>query len=105
MLYDALMIVLITLVIMIMSIAGNRLGLWNSWLMCLAGGFTAGLLVCTQTALPAEENGILAGAVTVALAALLRWLNAENLTPTPSTTATYANDQPTIDDVFEFEEV
>lgn len=107
MLFDSLMIILITLVIAVMCAIGDLVGLWNSWLLCVAGGFTAGLLASTQAAaLSKDEEIFLVVGVTLALGALLRWVGAGHTTQAPTMTErTYANDQPAIDDIFDFEEV
>ena len=74
MLFDSLMIVLITLLIAVMCACGDLLGLWDGWIRCVAGGFTGAILVSTQAgALPRDSQIILVVGVTLALAALLRW--------------------------------
>ena len=106
MLFDALLIVLIMLGIAWMAAIGDLLLLWNRWLFCFAGGFTAGLLVCTQfTALPAEEQGVLIGAITIVLAIALRWTGDGHTPPAAQQATEFASEQPAIDDIFDFEEV
>lgn len=81
MLFDSLMIILITLIVIWMCAIGDWLGLWNSWLMCLAGGFTSALLACTQAAaLSKDEQIFMVVGVTLALATLLRWVGAAIVT-------------------------
>lgn len=106
MLFDSLMIVLITLIVIWMCVIGDWLGLWNSWLLCIAGGFTAALLACTQAAaLSKDEQILLVVGVTLTLAALLRWVGVGHTIQATEQMRTLASDQPAIDDVFDFEEV
>ena len=73
MLFEYSLVALIVCVIAALCVIGNRLGLWNSWLMCAAGAFTFVILLSLATPLSPFANGF----IMVGLASLLRWLSSE----------------------------
>ena len=79
MLFECSLVALITCVIALLSIGGNKIGLWQSWLMCAAGAFTFVILLSLATTLSPFASGfIMAG-----LTALLRWVGNENAIDEP----------------------
>ena len=74
MLFEYSLVALIVCVIAALCVIGNRLGLWNSWLMCAAGAFTFAILLNVATTLSPFASGFIMAAFT----ALLRWLGSEH---------------------------
>lgn len=79
MLFESLLVAFTVCMIAALSILGNRLGLWDSWLGCAAGAFTHVILLNFATTLSPVVNGF----IMVGLAALLRWLGHENVVDEP----------------------
>lgn len=74
MLFESLLIAFALYVIAALSILGNRLGLWGSWMGCAAGAFTHVILLNFVTALSPFAAGFIAAAITT----LLRYVGKEN---------------------------
>jgi len=70
MLFECACVALIVCVITCVSVAGNKLCWWQSWLMCAAGSFTFVILLGIATTLPT----VVAGVLMAGFSALLRWL-------------------------------
>jgi len=75
MLFECLLVAFTTCMIAALSVIGNRLGLWDSWLGCAAGAFTHVILLNFATTL----SPFAAGFIMAGLAALLRWLGTEHV--------------------------
>lgn len=75
MFFECSLVALIVCVIALLSIGGNKIGLWQSWLMCAAGAFTFVILLSVATTL----SPFAAGFIMAGLAALLRWLGTEHV--------------------------
>lgn len=84
-----------------LAILGNRFRWWSNIIADLAGGVVMVGILYTVTPL----DGFAAGFLTPLFAALLWWLADEHPTFVASQAASYASEQPTIEEVFEFEEV
>ena len=87
--------------IALISVRGNRIGLWNSWLTCAAGGFTFVVVLNSVTPI----SGFASGFIMAGLTALLYWLGHERVAYVAPKSPVYASEQPAIDDIFDFQEV
>lgn len=73
MLFECSLVALITCVIGLASVVGNKIALWNNWFMCAAGAFTnVVLLNLVVTPTPFVDGFLMAG-----FAALLWWIGNE----------------------------
>ena len=85
MIFECSLVALITCVIALLSVGGNKLCLWQSWLMCAAGGLTFTILLSMVTTL----SPLAAGLIMALLATLLRWLGREYIATVANEPAIY----------------
>lgn len=84
------------------AIVGNRFGWWSNMIVCVVGAVAMTGLCSLPTALSDVAKLV----VLVSFTALLRWLGNESSEfVSTNTTAAYASEQPSIEDVFDFQEV
>ena len=110
MLTECASVLLIICVCGAVAIVGNRFGWWANIIVCTVGAVLMTCLFSLATTLPDPAKAL----VLVAFTALLWWVGNERSefvlrqAQEPAVgerSRTYANEQPAIDDIFDFQEV